>query len=94
VLRIAEAPCQYCRGKKRDTTSFAGYYPLGWLLMDHLKHIDPLRDGHRRQMAEIEASNYALQQAAADDGGLLGDVLKDELVRQIPQVGYTGGGAR
>lgn len=93
VLRMAEAPCPYCRNaKKRDSTAFVGFYPLGWTLIDHLKNIDPLRGGLQRQMADIEASNYALQQAAHDDGGLLGDVLKDELVRQIPQVGYTGPG--
>lgn len=92
VLQIRETVCGHCQSKKRDGRMFAAYFPLGRLLIEHLYTIDPHRDAHKRQLAEADANNAKLQEG--DDGGLLYDVLHDELMTQIPKVGYTGPGAR
>jgi hypothetical protein len=91
VMRIEEAVCLYCRSRNRDTTFMAVYFPLGEVLIDHLKKIDPERDGVQRQIRDVEMANAARQKAidkAAEDTRY--DLLKDAILQQLPSVGYTG----
>lgn len=50
-LRSGEIKCERCSEQKR-AREFGGYWPLGDALLDHLRKIDPYRDGHKVAAAE------------------------------------------
>lgn len=91
VMELTEAKCGWCLEHGRDTRLMACYFPLGEVLIDHLKKIDPERDGIRRQRDEADLANarkLAREERAADSE--LRDSLFDAAVDQIPKWGYTG----
>jgi hypothetical protein len=91
VMEMRETICTACAAKGRDSHVMAAFYPLGEVLLDHLRKIDPERDGVRRQARDIDLANDARQASlarAAD--GALHDGLIDAAMEQFPRVGYTG----
>lgn len=94
ALRTAEITCSYCESvKKRRGREFGGYWPLNDVLLDHLRKIDPYRDGHlkaaaeqdlahvRQEMAHKRATYNHIEAATLDDKYQLFDT---------PFSGYTG----
>lgn len=68
-----------------------GFYPIGTLLLDYLKKIDPLTDGHYRAVREADEAKRRVDKSdARASDGYLGDILFDEAISQLPKVGYTG----
>jgi hypothetical protein len=85
--------CQFCALSGRPTRVVAGYWPLDDSLIEHLRKIDPLRDGQDELAAEADAHNRRLIQAAENAASREGYAALDERYNRmvgIPQVGYTG----
>jgi hypothetical protein len=90
-LETREVMCTYCEEKGRKVSIISAYFPIGEVLIDHLRRIDPLSDGHRRRIAEQDkAEQWSKFVEEKDDDAYLHDILFDEAIRQIPKVGYTG----
>lgn len=93
VRDTADIRCGYCQLKGRTTRVVAGFWPLDDSLIDHLRKIDPYRDGFDELAAEADAHNQRLMKSAENK---LSDVVTskaDEDYRRlvgIPMVGYTG----
>jgi hypothetical protein len=88
-METHEVICDKCRQRGWQSKVVAGYYPLGWPLIDHLKTLDPQRTDVRR-VAEADAANNQWQAAlkrAAAQAQQYG--LKDALIDQIPTAGFT-----
>jgi hypothetical protein len=93
VLHTAEVRCDYCRMKGREGRFKAAYYPLGENLIDHLKRIDPERNGHREL---VDASDHANKVMLAAKERELSNTIeastKDHFTSLvgIQSCGYTG----
>jgi hypothetical protein len=93
-LRSGEIKCSYCENvKTRRGREFGGYWPLTDALLDHLRKIDPYRDGHLKALKDQDAAldqrevtqkrdiHNIVESAALDDKYQLFDT---------PFSGYTG----
>ena len=93
VLEFAEVRCEQCISKGKDGRYPAGYFPLGEMLLEHLRRTDPLRGAIQRLAAEADKANQLiLKQKARSLHNLNEDIGKDSFNRMvgIPQFGYTG----
>lgn len=88
-LEIGEIRCDHCMGKNRDARWSAAWFPLGEVLIDHLKRIDPLRaDILERVRQEEEEVLLAKERAYASADREAAAQLKDGLLDQIPKAGF------
>lgn len=93
VRDTADVRCGFCALKGRTTRVVAGFWPLDDSLIDHLRKIDPLRDGQSELAEEADRHNRMLLQAEEDAAVAPGFAYADENFNRlvgIPQVGYTG----
>lgn len=94
VMQFGEAICLYCKYKGNGAHRYkACYYPLGDMLLEHLRKIDPHNDGLRRIQEEVTTDDA--RRVAADDKDLsthVEDVIKDNLnsLFDVGHTGYTG----
>ncbi len=91
VREFREVACEHCTWKGREARYQVCYWPLGDSLLEHLRKIDPLRDGPKR-MADEAAQHNLLREKRRDKefSNGLHDVLFDEAITQIPKTGYRG----
>lgn len=65
-----EVVCPSCRAKGRDGRTIAAFWPFDEILLETLRHSDPLRDGIVRQSRAAEKNNATIlkagENAAAD----------------------------
>lgn len=89
-MRTAEVQCRRCQLMGKDGRYMAGYYPLNHTLIEHLKDIDPERDGLKRTRQRVHARNAELRQRR--DKEVLdkadGRVLDDHRQWNAAMVGY------
>lgn len=89
----AQIKCEFCKFKGRNVSFIAGYYPLNSSLIQHLKSIDPLRDGDKDMQKKLDQHNEKLtssmQKKISQDAE---DYTSDNLNRLmgILSVGYSG----
>ena len=92
-LAIREVRCPQCARDGRDAKWVMGYYPLGEVLLQHLRRIDPRRGGTKDVVAELDRRNRARLRAKEKELSTLSeDVLKDRFTElfDIHSVGFTG----
>lgn len=90
LLETREAVCTHCTSKGRDAKFMTAYYPLGEVLIDHLKSWDPERqpeilDRIRREEAEALKALDREHEAGHREAG---QQLKDGLLDQLPKAGF------
>lgn len=93
VMRTAEAVCSYCRMKGRDGRWRAAYYPLGDLLLDHLKKIDPTRRFREELTKAADRKNKAIMAAKEREASNIIEASTKEnwtQLVQIQSVGFSG----
>lgn len=93
VFEFGEAICGYCKSKGLRHRFRACYFPLSDTLLEHLRKIDPQRDGLRRIRDEANADALANERAKDRKlGNEIEDVIKDNLnsLFDVAHVGYTG----
>ncbi len=87
ALEFKEAKCPYCAHRFR-----AVYFPIGPLLLEHIRKIDPYRGGLERVARDHEAADaeFVINQRKQVDT-LTNDMLRDNLDQflGVPKVGYT-----
>jgi hypothetical protein len=92
VMQIAETTCDYCRYKGRYGRHSAAYFPLGDLLIEHLKKISPER--RPKKFTEmLDAKNAAvLASRQREFENEFEATTKENWSRMIgiPSWGYTG----
>ena len=92
VRDTADIPCEFCKLMGRTTRVVAGFWPLDDSLIEHLRKLDPLRDGQAELAEEADRHNRMLLRSAEAD---LSDTViskADEDYRRlvgIPMVGRT-----
>lgn len=92
ALKFAEVSCGVCAIQGKNTAQLAAYFPLGDLLIDHLRMIAPERSS-RRRLEEMDRRNAQRNESKRRDAQNYGDsALLDRWNRivGIEQVGYTG----
>lgn len=93
AMVFEEAACAHCKSAGRDGRIHAVYFPLGESLLEHLRKIDPERDGIQRITAEADAANDALLKARErHTSNHIEAATKDAItsILDIKSVGYTG----
>lgn len=56
--KTGEIRCDYCAFKQRNPKrEFGGFWPLSEILIEHLKKIDPNRDGHLKAAFEQDLAH-------------------------------------
>jgi hypothetical protein len=93
VFRFKEVKCDYCSLKGRDARFIAGHFPLGDMLLDHLRKLDPARGWRDSLVKAIDIKNAKREEQTERDlenvtQGVIGDNYGYMTGR--PQVGYTG----
>lgn len=93
VMETCEVRCNYCKMKGRDGRVRAAYYPLGEVLIDYLRKIDPERGATQELADEADRANRAM--LAAQERALSNTIEaagKDAFTKiaGIESVGYTG----
>lgn len=93
MMETAEVRCGYCKMQGRDARIRAAYYPLGELLIDYLRKIDPERGATKELADEADRANRAL--LAAQERNVMNSVEaagKQDFtnIMGIQSVGYTG----
>jgi hypothetical protein len=89
ICETKEIKCVPCMARGHDSRWMAAFYPLGEVLIDHLKKIDPLR---REQLERVQAEERAAMKAKERESDALaretahqfGDSLRD----QMPKAGF------
>lgn len=67
-LHTGEIVCRYCESVRNQRgRQFGGYWPLSDILIDHLKRIDPYRDGHLKAVREQDLSRARHEMASRRD---------------------------
>jgi hypothetical protein len=92
VLEMREAKCPHCHKRFR-----AVYYPLGPMLLEHLRYTDPYRGGLERVERDLEvAEEHRLYQGQRKFSRETEAAWKEDKLRlfQGDMVGYTGKEAR
>lgn len=93
VRDTADIPCEFCALLGRSTRVVAGYWPLDDSLIEHLRKLDPLRDGQRELAEEADRHNRMLLRSAEST---LSDTVTSKAEEDyrrlvgIPMVGYSG----
>lgn len=93
VMHTAEVICGYCRMSGRDGRHRAAFFPLGELLIDHLRSIDPERGAHKEMVDAADRANRALMAARERNVSNTIEASTKEHFTQlvgIQSVGYTG----
>lgn len=93
IMRTGEAVCGYCKMKGRDGRHKAAYYPLGDLLLDHLKRIDPMRTYRTELVKVADRKNDAIMAARQrETSNQIETGTKENWTRMvgIQSTGYTG----
>lgn len=88
VFDFAETRCPRCGALTRSC-----YWPLTDMLIEHLRKIDPLRDGPSRLKDEADTHNFQADQALQKKtSNTIKDITFDSFneVAEIPTFGYTG----
>lgn len=62
VMVTAESTCHYCKVMGRDGRYKAAYYPLNHVLIEHIKDIDPDRNGVQRIKQRLRAAQIRRQE--------------------------------
>lgn len=90
IHEFAEIRCPYCSSKGRKVSIIAGFFPLGDILLEHLRRLDPLRGWRDENVYEIydEWRQKQMDKEIEDMSPIWGDYFK-RLVG-ISQTGYTG----
>lgn len=87
-LRMKRSTCPKC-----SQSFLAVYYPLGDLLLEHLRYTDPYRDGLDRIFRAQEEAEHQVQEDRLRERRHFGEALwKDSFtqIAGIQSVGYTG----
>lgn len=85
---FAETRCPQCRTLTRSC-----YWPLTDMLIEHLRKIDPMRDGPSRLKEEADLHTHQAAQARQKQASnAIKDITLDSFneIAQIPTFGYTG----
>ncbi|HYE80378.1 MAG TPA: hypothetical protein VEI97_20565 [bacterium] len=89
VMETAEARCEYCLSRNVDARFMTSFYPLGEVLIDHLKKIDPERREQRERVLREEAKALSVKELAeAADAREGAAQFKDSLLDQLPKAGF------
>lgn len=88
-LETAEVTCKACRRAHSDARIMGGWFPLGEVLIEHLKKCDPERVDQRRRVAAESDSAWHLKQLLEasqrrEIAAQYGDALRD----QMPKAGF------
>jgi hypothetical protein len=68
ALRTGEIICTYCEGvRKQRGREFGGFWPLSDVLLDHLRKIDPNRDGHLNAALDQDATRLRHERTVRRD---------------------------
>lgn len=88
-LRMVQTKCVRCQAPFQSV-----YYPLGDMLLEHLRYTDPYRGGTERVFADQDKADAAVRAAQArQHHNEFENVIKDSFneIANIPTFGYTGG---
>ncbi len=90
VMETAEARCDACLRRNIDARFMTSYYPLGEVLIDHLRRIDPeAQAGLKDRILSEEAREERLRRHSAEAQDREGAAqFKDALLDQIPTAGF------
>jgi hypothetical protein len=90
ICETAEARCAYCISRNIEARYMTSYYPLGEVLIDHLRKIDPeaqagLRDRIASEEAREERERRWVEESASLESK---EQLKDAFLDQLPTAGF------
>jgi hypothetical protein len=91
VMETREMWCDECRKRGNDGRYVAAFYPLGEVLLDHLRDIDPQNGGPQRARQRMRAKQVERMarevKEPAEVGGLM--LMDDKYQAELrPMVGY------
>lgn len=92
-LETRESTCTYCRVAGRDGRYKAAYYPLNHILIDHLKDIDPERDGPHRVKQRLTARRIQRESRKLKDELDEADAQVIDHKNQLSDTGMVGYGS-
>ena len=80
----------YCTARNQDAKWMTSYYPLGEVLIDHLKMLDPARQPEILDRIQREEEQALLAKERSVEAGHREsrEQLKDSLLDQLPKAGF------
>lgn len=89
ICESAETACTICTTKNIDCKVMTAYFPLGEVLIDHLKKIDPARREQRERVHAEEQKALAAKHRDEEAGHRESrEQLKDAFLDQLPKAGF------
>lgn len=92
ALQFRAIECDWCKLMGKEHRVVAAYFPLGEVLIDHLKRIDPLTGASKQLRLEVNKGNeWVLKGQQRHLSNVVEDAGKDqfEKIAGIQSVGYT-----